>query len=203
MDILPGASLEFRVYIILGIVGIMFFAAILALGVGRLFAIRSSSNINNIAESPNSPFRSNYDQDVKQDKKKNKPKKERSQKDKIKTVSEIFEEEPEEIFEPSVEKKSFFGKKKRDAVEMLAKPSGYVEEYAPSHTRNMEDNIIPEYDSNDYLTSLDGSARDEKKQDSWEDDFLSEEEDKPIFKDSKKNRKDSTSPFGGNDDWDL
>jgi hypothetical protein len=140
MDLLPGASLEFRVYVLLGIVGVMFFAAILALGVGRLVAMRSSSNVSNIADTPNSPFGTSYDEPKKEaSKREKKAKQVKVKKEKMKTADEIFQEDSfEEEAEPE-RKISFFGKKKKDAVEMLAKPSGYVDEYAPTHTRETND----------------------------------------------------------------
>jgi hypothetical protein len=197
MDLLPGASLEFRVYVLLGIVGVMFFAAILALGVGRLVAMRSSSNVSNIAETSNSPFGGGFDAPDKTTKREKKTKPVKAKKEKLKTADEIFQDD-EPVEEVEYERKvSFFGKKKKEAVEMLAKPSGYVDEYAPSHTRNTEDEFIPEYES----LSVEESVFDNSKKESdWADDFLTEEV-KSETEDNK--RKDKNSPFGGNADWEF
>lgn len=200
MDLLPGASLEFRVYVLLGIVGVMFFAAILALGVGRLIAMRSSSNVSNIADTPNSPFGGGYEEPQKQNKREKKAKPTKAKKEKLKTADEIFQED-EPAQEVQYERKvSFFGKKKKDAVEMLAKPSGYVDEYAPTHTRNTEDEFIPEYDSLSIDEPIFSKSEDSQKESEWADDFLTEEV-KSETEDNKRKNKDS--PFGGNADWEF
>jgi hypothetical protein len=209
MDLLPGASLELRVYVILGAIGIMFFASILALGLGRLGAMRNSSNLGDLAE-PSSPF------GVRQEKepKPGKVKKEKLAKPgKARNVTDILEEDEEEFVEVEPReqktKKSFFSKKKKDAVEMLSAPSGYVEEYAPVHTRDLDSRNMPdlvEYDAESEYSSKPAnslSKSDSKKdlEDEWSNDFS---EDTPLPTDEpKKKRNDSNSPFGGADDWEF
>lgn len=206
MDLLPGASLEFRVYVILGVIGIMFFASILALGVGRLSAMRNSSNIGDLAE-PSSPFGARQEKAEKPAK----FKKEKSVKPvKAQRVTDILEEEFVEV-EPrgGKEKKSFFGKKKKDAVEMLSTPSGYTEEYAPVHTRDLSSKNMPdlvEYDAVEEYSSkpannLSKPGNGQEAEDEWSKDFS---EDSPLpTEESKKKKKDSSSPFGGADDWEF
>lgn len=208
MDLLPGASLEFRVYVILGVIGIMFFASILALGVGRLSAMRNSSNIGDLAE-PSSPFGGRREKAEKPAK----VKKEKAEKPiKAKKVTDILEDEEFVEVEPRAEvkeKKSFFGKKKKDAVEMLSMPSGYVEEYAPVHTRDLDSKNMPdlvEYNATEEYSSkpagnLSKFNPNEAVEDEWSKDFA---EDSPLpTEEPKKNRKDSSSPFGGADDWEF
>lgn len=212
MDLFPGASLEFRVYVLLGAIGVMFFAAILALGVGRLIAIRSSSNLNNLTSNASSPFGGGFDEEDKPSRKKTKVKKEKPRKEKPQRAEDILNDLDSADEEVEYERKvSFFGRKKKEAVEMLAKPSGYTEEYAPTHTRDLDSEIIPEFDSINYENNNASESYEDisydtfsspSKEKSWEDEFLSD--DSPVFEDPKKNQKDrKSSPFGGDQDWDL
>lgn len=222
MDLLPGADLELRIYVLLGIVGIMFFAAILSLGVGRIISLKSSSNLTSLSDD-SSPFSPKTDSQVKSKKtKKVKPKRSK----KVEAIEELLEDESFETVdqimaedEPAADKpksrvkepkRSRFGKKKQDAIQMLASPSGYVEEYAPTDSRNMDSDYVPsvvEYGEDEYAGLLEDTAEVKppvqeyvKDEDNWEDDFLTDSS--KVSEEETRKRKD-TSPFSKNEDWEF
>lgn len=235
MDVLPGADLEVRIYVLLGIIGIMFFGAILALGLGRLISLKSSSNLMTLSDD-SSPFSSKPEKEVRQKKQKTvKPKRSK----KIEVVEEAsFETVDDILAEPKPSKvsrakekepkQSRFGKKKQDAIEMLASPSGYVEEYAPTDSRNMDADYVPsvvEYQDDEYSDLIENNsatvpvsepapfvyenpAYEEdyvektpaKEEDNWDGDFLTDSA--QATEDEEKKKKNS-SPFSKNDDWEF
>lgn len=213
MDILPGASLELRIYVLLGIVGVMFFGAILALAVGRFLSVKSSSKIDSLADE--SPFG-----------KKTKPVKEKKEKTpkKVKTptsVDDLIVDEPVAKRSKTKEEKPqkhFFGKKKVDAVQLLAAPSGYEEEYAPTSTRNFDSEIpsVVEYVEEEPIYAeevedqpalqdyVEASVAFEESSNSYDDlDGWDAPESQPVSSEEDKKRKQNDSPFGGDDDWDF
>jgi hypothetical protein len=208
MDLLPGANLELRIYVLLGIVGVMFFGAILALGVGRIISLKASSNFMSLGE--DSSFSNKPEKESKQRKQKSaKPRRNRQDKDEgensFETVEEILAEPKSKIKESKSREKepkqSRFSKKKHDAIEMLSSPSGYVEEYAPVDSRNMDSDHVPsvtpqasaKYDSGT-------SSNDIKNEDNWDDDFLTDSSQTVSEEDKKKN---GSSPFAKNEDWEF
>ena len=217
MDLLPGASLELRIYVILGIIGVMFFGAILALAVGRFISIKSSAQIDTLTDD------TVFGKQPKAKKiKEDKPLKS-AKKSKTETLEDlIVTDEP--VGKPRKEKKEkadrhFFGKKKVEAVQLLAAPSGYEEEYAPTATRDFNSDVpeVVEYvEETDFGVNdvADGPGLSEYVEesishqnsdnnsyddlDTWVEDDAQESDSKEEDKKSKNN-----SPFGGADDWEF
>lgn len=236
MDLLPGASLELRIYVILGLVGIMFFSAILALAIGRFASLKSASQLDTLTD--DSVFARKAKPEKIKKVKEPKPAKEKASlfgnAKKAETVDDlIVEEKPEEKikFKEDKPKKRLFGKKKVDAIQLLAAPSGYEEEYAPAATRNFDSEIpeVVEYVDEDIFADTTDSQAEETPGEAFEATEVSEsvrEEELQVSSTAKENnsfndiddwnapdaepvkseeekRKKSDSPFGGNDDWEF
>jgi hypothetical protein len=222
MDLLPGASLELRIYVILGLVGVMFFAAILALAVGRFMSIKSASQLDSLT---GDTVFGGSSKPEKQKKEKREKKVRVSKNAKPASVEDlIVEDKPKPEKKQRKEKaekpqRHFFGKKKVDAVQMLSAPSGYEEEYAPTATRNFESDIpeVVEYTSSEEFISespvkdhslinyLDTTEVEEKANNSYDelDDWNSPSEETQSEDSKEEKRKKSDSPFGGADDWEF
>ena len=199
----------------------MFFAAILALAVGRFASMKSANNLDSLA--------GEHFSDRKQ--KEKKPKKVKAAKpSKATTVEDLIVEDVPEPKNKKVKEKSdrhFFGKKKVEAVQLLAQPSGYEEEYAPVASRNMDSAEIPEeisyedllgdnevasfqasgpslgaYVENSIASETPNSAEsDYEDLDSWLEAEGSSDQNKDTEEDKKK--RDDNSPFGPSVDWEF
>lgn len=219
MDLLPGASLELRIYVILGLVGVMFFAAILALAVGRFMSIKSASQLDSLAGD------TVFGGSSKPEKQRKEKKVRASRKSAPASVEDlIVEDKPKPEKKQRKEKaekpqRHFFGKKKVDAVQMLSAPSGYEEEYAATSTRNFDSDIpeVVEYTSDGDFSSgfpakddslinyLDTTEVEGEITNSYDelDDWNSPSEETQTKDSEDEKRKKSDSPFGGADDWEF
>jgi hypothetical protein len=138
IDLFPEMPLEMRAYLLLGLIGGIFFIAIIVLAIGNV-----RNNLRRAKEYDSTEMHMTQEK-PKKEKPKKKPKKEK----------------------PKKEKKPLFGKKKDEAVDMLAIPAGYepdeedIEEeeeeivFAPSGVGEVIDDELPD----DWLTSPSPSA---------------------------------------------
>jgi hypothetical protein len=195
INLFPDMPLEVRAYLLLGLIGGIFFLAIMVLAVGN---VRNTLRRAKEYETT--------DLHMTQEKKEKKPKKEKAKKEK-----------------PKKEKKPLFGKKKDTAVDMLAVPAGYepeeeeVEEeeiiFAPTGAGEVVDDDLPD----DWLTSPSepqeqyrspfdsapsgGAQFDEDNGDEEEEeDYTSDSQDFTTTSESeqkKRSQGNDSSPFGG------
>lgn len=163
IDLFPDMPLETRAYLLLSMIGVIFFAGIVALGIGNAMANLRKAKEYDVT-----------DTHFTQEEKPAKP---------------VKEKKAKAVKEPK-EKKPIFGRKKEDAVELMAIPAGYE---------------FPEEESDDdevetYVTEL---AAGETIEEELPDDWLTSDDD-DDWSDSPKDSSNKTenrgsqssSPFG-------
>lgn len=183
IDLFPDMDLETRAYLLLGLIGIIFFAGVLALGVGNAVV-----NVRKAKEYESTDMHNAA-----------KPKEEAPKKTKKPKVEK-----------PKREKKPLFKRKKEDAVEVMAVPAGY-EAPVDTEVEEEEDDIvftptgfgetIDDELADDWLTGGSDSTDSDDDDDTWEDDDDSDWAviEKPAESEQPEQKRSSnpSSPFGG------
>lgn len=190
IDLFPDMPLEIRAYLLLALIGSIFFIAIIVLAVGNV-----RNNIQRAKE---------YDStDLHMTQEKQKPAKEKR---------------PKKEKAPKKEKKPLFGKKKTEAVDVLAVPAGYEPEeeeidesdeevvFAPTGVGEVIEDDLPD----DWLTTPSEPSREttspfgvtqdfDEAHEDYNDDLASDGDDFTTSpsEEKKQNPNSGSSPFGG------
>jgi len=182
IDLFPDMDLETRAYLLLGLIGIIFFAGVLALGVGNAI-----TNVRKAKEYESTDMHNAA-------KPKEAPKKTKKQK----------------VEKPKREKKPLFKRKKEDAVEVMAIPAGY-EAPADAEAEEEEEIVftptgfgetIDDELADDWLTGGSDSTEDDEEDENWADDDDSDWAvvEKSVASEEPEQKRSSnnpSSPFGG------